>query len=203
MSIYAYFSFAIAMFFLALSPGPGLAAIVSRTLGSGRAAGFRMVIGVVMVDFLFLALAMAGLSAVAALMGPFFMLVKYGAAAYLVWLGIKAWRTAGAPVQATKGGASSGRRDVMLGALVTLGNPKAIIFYSALLPTFFDVAHMDLTAYLVCCLIIASVMFAVCGGYILAADRSRQLFLDGNRKRLLDRGIGSVLMGSGVLVATR
>lgn len=203
MSIYAYLSFAVAMFFLALSPGPGLAAIVSRTLAAGRAAGLRMVTGVVLVDFLFLAFAMAGLSAVATLMGPFFMLVKYGAAAYLVWLGIKAWRTAGAPVAAVKDKAAPGHRDVMLGALVTLGNPKAIIFYSALLPTFFDVAHMDLTAYLICCLIIAPVMFAVCGGYILAADRSRRLFQDGGRKRLLDRGIGSVLMGSGVLVATR
>ncbi len=162
-----------------------------------------MVVGLVIVDFLFLALAMAGLSAVAALMGPFFMLVKYGAAAYLVWLGIKTWRTAGAPVRATKDKAASGRRDVLLGALVTLGNPKAILFYSALLPTFFDVVHMDLTDYLICCLIIAPVMFAVCGGYILAADRSRRLFMDGGRKRLLDRGIGSVLMGSGVLVAAR
>jgi len=112
-------------------------------------------------------------------------------------------RTAGAPVNAVKDKAASGHKDVMLGAIVTLRNPKAIIFYSALLPTFFDVAHMDLTAYLICCLIIVAVMFAVCGGYILAADRSRRLFMDGGRKRVLDRGIGSVLMGSGVLVATR
>lgn len=203
MSSTAYLSFAVAMFFLALSPGPGLAAVLSRTLAYGKAAGFRVVAGMIPVDFLFLALAMAGLSAVAKLMGPFFMVVKYAAGAYLIWLGIKAWRQAGAPVEAAEQGARGRWKDVGIGALVTLGNPKAIIFYGALLPTFFDVAQMDLAAYLITSVIITFVVFVVYGGYILLADRSRRFLGQAARKRQMDRGIGALLMGSGLLVATR
>ena len=203
MSVYAYLSFAAAMFFLVLSPGPGLAAVLSRTLAFGKAAGFRTVAGMVPVDFLFLGLAMAGLSAVATLMGPFFMIVKYTAAAYLIWLGIKAWRNAGAPVEMAEQDGRGRWKDFGIGALVTLGNPKAIIFYSALLPTFFDVAHMDVTAFVITSVIITVSLFTVYGGYILLADRSRRLLGQAARKRQMDRGIGAMLMGSGVLVATR
>lgn len=203
MSVSAYLAFTIAMFFLALSPGPGLAAVLSRTLAYGKAAGFRTVAGMVPVDILFLALAMAGLSAVATLMGPFFMIVKYAAAAYLIWLGIKAWRSAGAPVEVASQDARGAWKDVGIGALVTLGNPKAIMFYSALLPTFFDVSKMDLTAFLITSLLIAGVLFLVYGGYIALADKSRGLFQSFKAKRLLDKGIGAMLIGSGVLVTTR
>jgi len=203
MSVSAYFAFTIAMFFLALSPGPGMAAVLSRTLAYGKAAGFRTVAGMVPVDILFLALAMAGLSAVATLLGPLFMIVKYAAAAYLIWLGIKAWRSAGKPVEMAKQDGRGAWKDVGIGALVTLGNPKAIMFYSALLPTFFDVSKMDLTAFLVTSLLIAAVLFLVYGGYIALADKSRGLFQSFKAKRRMDKGIGAMLIGSGVLVTTR
>ncbi len=203
MSLSAYLAFTVAMFFLALSPGPGLAAVLSRTFGFGKAAGFRTVAGMVPVDIVFLLLAMAGLSAVAALMGPLFMIVKYAAAAYLVWLGIKAWRHAGDSIEMQGKEAAGAWRDFGIGALVTLGNPKAIMFYSALLPTFFDVTQMGLTDFIIVSLLIAAVLFTVYGGYILLADRSRGLFQSVKARSRLDRGIGAMLIGSGVLVTTR
>lgn len=203
MSVSAYLAFTVAMVFLALSPGPGLAAVLSRTLRFGRAAGFRTVAGMVPVDIVFLLLAMTGLSAAAALMGPLFMIVKYAAAVYLIWLGIKAWRHAGEPVEMKIGAAAGAWKDFGIGALVTLGNPKAIMFYSALLPTFFDVTQMGLADFIIVSLLIAAVLFTVYGGYILMADKSRDLFQSVKARRRLDKGIGAMLIGSGVLVTTR
>ena len=70
-----------AFFLLAVSPGPGLAAILSRTLGGGMPSGFAVTAGLVIGDAIFLCIAMVGLSAIASAMGPMFQIVKYAGAA--------------------------------------------------------------------------------------------------------------------------
>ena len=92
MSLETTAVFAFAFFLLALAPGAGLAAILSRTLGSGLNSGLAVTTGLVVGDFIFLGVAMAGLSAIAAAIGPLFQVVKYAGAAYLMWLGYRAFR---------------------------------------------------------------------------------------------------------------
>lgn len=75
MTIESGVAFAIGMFFLALSPGPGLATIISRALVSGPAAGLAVTGGLVLGDFVFMAIAMVGMTAIAAALGPFFLLL--------------------------------------------------------------------------------------------------------------------------------
>ncbi len=69
-------AFAAAFFVLALSPGPGLVAIISRALGSGMPAGLAVTAGLVVGDAAFLGAAVIGLSAIANTMGPLFQIVK-------------------------------------------------------------------------------------------------------------------------------
>ena len=73
--------FAPGMFVWATLPGPGLAVVVSRTLGAGPKAGFAVVTGLVIADFIFLGIAFIGLLAIATTMGPMFQIVKYAGAA--------------------------------------------------------------------------------------------------------------------------
>jgi threonine/homoserine/homoserine lactone efflux protein len=75
MSLDSAIAFAIGMLFLALSPGPGLATIISRGLASGPIAGLAVTGGLVLADFFFMGVAMVGLTAIATAMGPFFQLV--------------------------------------------------------------------------------------------------------------------------------
>ena len=98
MTIESAIAFAIGIFFLALSPGPGLAAIVSRALASGPVAGLAVTGGLVLGDFLFMAVAMIGMTAIAAALGPFFLVLKYAGAGYLVWLGVSVLRGAAKPL---------------------------------------------------------------------------------------------------------
>ena len=203
MTAQSALAFAIGMFFLALSPGPGLATIISRALASGPLAGLAVTAGLVLADFCFIAVAMAGLTAMAATFGPLFQTIKYAGALYLLWLGWRAFRSKGAAITVAPRRGHGILKDVSLGFLVTSGNPKAILFYGALLPTFMDMRRIDFADYLVLCAIVVVVSYVVYGGYIFLAERSRRLLSSTAASRMFNRLSGTVLIGAGIAVATR
>ena len=128
MSVEMTLAFAAAFLVLAVSPGPGLAAILSRSLAGGMGAGLAVTAGLVLGDAVFLAAAMIGLSAIASAFGPAFLIVKYAGALYLIWLGIATLREAGTPVHIEASGSAMAAKDFALGVGVALGNPQPILF---------------------------------------------------------------------------
>lgn len=203
MSFESLLAFAGAFFVLALSPGPGLAAILSRSLGAGLRAGLAVTAGLVIGDLIFIAIAMVGLSAIANLFGPMFQLIKYAGAAYLLWLGIKTLRTAGRPM-VIQAGASGGRiKDITLGLFVTLGNPKPILFYGALLPTFMDLTHATARDFGLLAAIVAAVSMLVYTGYIVLIERVRRKVAASSAGKRLNQATGVMLIGSGIALAGR
>ena len=203
MTAQSALAFAIGMFFLALSPGPGLATIISRALASGPLAGLAVTAGLVLADFCFIAVAMAGLTAMAATLGPLFQVIKYAGALYLLWLGWRAFRSKGAAITVAPRRGKGVLKDIGLGFLVTLGNPKAILFYGALLPTFMDMSRIGFADYLLLCAIVVVVSYVVYGAYIFLAERSRRLLSSTAASRVFNRLSGTVLIGAGIAVATR
>ncbi len=203
MDIGSLFAFAMGMTLLSISPGPGLAAVLSRSMNSGVISGLMVVVGLVIVDFLFLGLAIIGLSTVASILGPLFQIVKYGAALYLVWLGYQTFISAGKTVSITPATASSYAKDIGLGAVVTLGNPKAILFYGAFLPTFFDVSHIRVINFMTICIVISAVSFSVYGTYILLAGKVQRAFSVTKLQKRIQQTTGLVFVGSGCLIAFR
>jgi threonine/homoserine/homoserine lactone efflux protein len=203
MPLESTIAFGIGMFLLALSPGPGLATIMSRTLASGPVAGLAVTGGLVLADFLFMGVAMVGLAAAVIAIGPVFQVVRYAGAAYLLWLGYGAFRSAVSPLVVRPRSGKGLVKDIGLGFLVTLGNPKAILFYSALLPTFLDMTAIRFADLLVLAGIVVIVSYVVYGGYIFLAERSRRLLVSAKASRLFNRLTGSMLIGAGVAVAAR
>jgi threonine/homoserine/homoserine lactone efflux protein len=203
MTITSTLAFAAAFFLLALSPGPGLVAILSRTLGAGFRSGLMVTMGLVIGDAIFLGIAMIGLSKIATTMGPLFQVVKYIGAGYLIWLGIQACRAASVehPIESTS---SKGPwQDVGLGLMVTLGNPKPILFYGALLPTFLDLSKIGLADFGILMSIVLSVSVIVYSGYMLLADRARRFLSSKRAIKRLNQTTGVMLIGSGLAVASR
>ncbi|MCU0883726.1 MAG: LysE family translocator [Beijerinckiaceae bacterium] len=197
-------AFAGAFLILAVSPGPGLVAILSRTLGGGYPAGMAVTAGLVIGDAIFLAIAMVGLSAIASAMGPLFQIIKYAGAAYLVWLGIQAFRSANAPVTVEAAPSRGGLlKDLGLGLFVTLGNPKPIIFYGALLPTFLDLSRIGVIDFAILMSVVIGVSFAVYSAYMVIAMRAGRLLMSGNTAKRLNQTTGVMLVGSGLVVASR
>ncbi|MEL1263697.1 LysE family translocator [Pseudoxanthomonas putridarboris] len=129
---------------LVLIPGPGTAWIVAQSVAGGTRRGAQAAVGLETATLIHALAAGLGLSAVLATSALAFEVVKYAGAAYLVWLGIKAWRERDpSPVQA--GPAPAARlpahhvylRSVLTGVL----NPKVAVFFLAFLPQFVDPAR--------------------------------------------------------------
>lgn len=133
-------AFFIASLVLAITPGPAVIYVVTRTLAQGRRAGLSSVAGVALGNLGNALGAAIGLAALFAVSSLAFTIVKYAGAAYLVYLGIKSLRAAsGASAQAEYGTASH-ERIFREGFLVALLNPKTAIFFAAFLPQFMDPA---------------------------------------------------------------
>lgn len=196
-------AFSIAFLLLAVTPGPGLAAILSRALGGGAGAGLATTAGLVAGDALFLAAAMIGLSAIASALGPMFQIVKYAGAAYLIWIGVQAFRAARTPLHVSAAPRASLVRDFGLGLLVTLGNPKPILFYGALLPTFLDLKSATAADFFVMMTVVVVVSFLVYGVYIFMVERARRALATTRMVQRLNQASGVVLVGSGLVVASR
>lgn len=129
------------------TPGPGVFAIVARALNGGFRSTIPAVVGNTLGDLILMSLSAFGLAVVARQMGGLFLIVKLAGAAYLIWLGYKSWT---APVALPDGQASPGGGFWSQLAL-TLGNPKAIVMFVAILPTTIDLNRLKLASYLQLC----------------------------------------------------
>ena len=136
MNMSILLAFLAASVVLAVTPGPGVIYIVSRTLAQGRAAGVASIAGVACGNLLNSLGAALGLAALFALSSLAFTVVKFAGAAYLIYLGVKMLRgTPRAETSPVFKRAPLGRvfRE---GVLVALLNPKTTIFFAAFLPQF-------------------------------------------------------------------
>lgn len=199
-------AFTVALAIAVALPGPGIFAVVSCALGRGLRAAPAMIVGIILGDLIYFYAAVLGLAALARSMGELFIAVKFAGAAYLVWLGIKLWRERPAEptaADATPAPAQSDRRSLLGGFMVTISNPKTIAFYAGLLPTFIDLEKLSTGDALAMGVIVVLTVGLIPAAYALAAAGSRRFFRSPGRMRILNRAAGTMLIGSGVTVATR
>lgn len=204
MDIAGLIVFATALFIAAASPGPGIAAIVARVLGRGTRGAVAFSAGVAVGDVVWLTFAIVGLAALAQAFHGVFLVIKYAGAAYLLYLGYKLWT---APVSATEVAAdTSGEHPVKIflaGLAVTMGNPKVMVFYLALLPTLLDLARITVLGYAELVAVTLAVLGVVFGGYIGLAARARRLFTSPRAIRWINRTTGTVMAGAAAAIAAR
>ncbi|HKE92921.1 MAG TPA: LysE family translocator, partial [Povalibacter sp.] len=125
--------FLLASFVLAITPGPGVLYIVTRSIAEGRAAGLASVAGVASGNFVNAIGASLGVAALFAISPVAFSVVKYAGAAYLIYLGIQALRRSASGTDANPPVRGKAFRD---GLLVAVLNPKTAMFFAAFLPQF-------------------------------------------------------------------
>lgn len=204
MSIGSALGFTLAMLVLAASPGPGVMGTVARALSSGFRPALFLIGGIVAGDILYLLFAVIGLSMLARAMGSLFAIVKIGGGAYLVWLGIRLWVKKPAPASPYAGGENGSRAgNFASGLLITLSNPKVIVFYCGFLPTFMDLSTVTPVAFVTIAVIVSAVLSGVLGTYALLASRARMWFTTVPAMRRLNRTAGVVMATAGVVIATR
>jgi threonine/homoserine/homoserine lactone efflux protein len=198
-----YGAFVAAFVLLLFLPGPGNLALITSTSKGGIAGGLAATLGVIAGDQVLLWAAVAGVAALLAAWPPAFQAVQWAGAAYLAWLGFRMLtaKPGDAPVLNIQP-----RHYFRQAGLITLLNPKAIVFYMAFFPLFVDpVRHQGLLTFGVMALTIAALTF----GYGLVvvllthflAERLRALPM---LTRALEKFAGLCLLGFGLrLVISR
>ncbi|MEI8607864.1 LysE family translocator [Enterovibrio sp. Hal110] len=205
MDVGYWFVFLSAAVLLTLSPGPDLIYILSRTITQGKKIGFASSLGVCSGALFHVVAAALGLSAILATSAMAFTVVKYVGAAYLIYLGYKALRSAGESFDTE----SSGQKEVSFwdafkqGVLIDVLNPKVAVFFMAFLPQFVRPNEGSVTVQL----IVLGVIVIVVGLtieflFVLLADKATR-FLRSSRRfcAWLDKVLGAVFVGLGVRLA--
>jgi len=204
MDLAALVIFASTLLVAAASPGPAITALVARVIGRGVAGAPAFAAGLVLGDLMWLAVATLGLAVVAQTFHEVFLVIKYIGAGYLIYLAYRMWT---AKVEARDLAVDSGGegrlRLLLAGLALTLGNPKVVAFYLALLPSLIDLARVGLFGYVELAGVSVVVLAAVFTAYIIAAARARALFRSPRAMRLLNRAGGTMMAGAAVAVATK
>lgn len=207
MTVHTWWLFFAAVFLLCGTPGPNMLHILTRSVRCGARRSIAAMAGCLTALVIVLAASAAGLSAVL-IASPFlFDVVRYGGVAYLIFLGIKAWMGADAPIEL---GVDSPIRSLSPAALfrggfiIGLSNPKLLLFATAFLPQFVDKAATQLPQYTILILTFAAAecfWYAVygLGGQTLASYLTKPAV-----KRAFNRVTGGIFIGFGAaLLGTR
>lgn len=181
MTFTAAISLFLVMCALAALPSSSVALVVARSAIHDVKNGLAASAGIVAGDLIFMTMAILSMTALASQMGTFFVVIKYLAAAYLIWFGIGLIRSqigkqpAGEPETIASAKPASGRGTLAAsfgaGLLLTLGDVKAIFFYASLLPTFLDLASLTATDIAIVSAITIVAVGMVKAIYAVAANR--------------------------------
>jgi homoserine/homoserine lactone efflux protein len=180
---------------LIVTPGPVVTLVIATGATEGPRAALMTVIGTTVGNGLLVGAIAFGLSWVLKSSVALFEVIRWIGAAYLVWLGVQAWRKAG---QASDLPPPPGKVHFWRGFLVALSNPKTIAFFTAFLPQFVDPnlpAEFQLAVMCAVSVLMAAVLDSAWG---IAAGLGRAWFMNPARARLLGRVSGTVLIGGGV-----
>ena len=203
MNFISLLSLALAMLILAASPGPGVFATVARSLASGFRPALWVIAGIVIGDIIYLMFAVFGLSAFAKTFGELFVIVKICGGAYLIWLGLKIFFSEPSVEKPGKiRGKNSKPGNFLSGLMITLSNPKVILFYCGFLPTFADLQAMNTVDIIAVSVIVTAVLASVLTAYAYTASRARLLLSDRKSVRRMNRSAGGIMIATGAVIAT-
>lgn len=180
---------------LFLTPGPIVTLILSTGARQGTRAALLTVAGASTGNAVLLAFIAFGLTWILKASSEVFEMLRWVGAAYLVWLGIQAWRHAGAASAAV---APGGHVYAWRGFIVAITNPKSIAFFTAFLPQFLDATLPIERQLLVMCVVSVSLGAVLDSGWAIAAGLGRAWFMKPQHNRLLGRLSGLALIGGGV-----
>jgi threonine/homoserine/homoserine lactone efflux protein len=194
-----YLGFVVASTILILIPGPNVSLIVANSVAHGTRYGLLTVAGTSSAIVVQLALTALGLTATLGTLAGWFEWIRWVGVAYLLYLGMRQWTAAPVDLTRTRPQRRSFRAIALRGFLISLTNPKTLLFYGAFFPQFVaagspiapQVALLSLTFF-----VIAAGLDC---GWALLAGRVRGLLA--MRGRLRNRLSGGFLVGAGIGLA--
>lgn len=199
-----YFTFLGVMAVMAITPGPANLFAVATGVAKGRAAALAGMVGMNTATLVWFGAAALGLGALVKAFPEAFRLIAIGGALYVAWLGLRAWRGAFRTAQEPETPAiRRGRSAIGDGFMVQIANPKAILFFTAVLPPFLDVNRpvaAQLALFAVAVIGLDALSMSAYG--LAGAALSRRMARPGFR-RVFGLIVGGLLMTAAILIVAR
>ena len=190
-----FLAFVLITVVLIVTPGPVVTLVIATGATEGARAALLTVFGTTVGNGLLVGSIAFGLSWILNRSVLLFEAIRWIGAAYLVWLGVQAWRNAGRQAELPR---QAGKVHFGRGFLVALSNPKTIAFFTAFLPQFVDPTLPIAFQLAAMCAVTVLISAAFDSAWGIAAGLGRAWFMKPARARLLGRLSGTVLIGGGV-----
>jgi homoserine/homoserine lactone efflux protein len=185
----------------AVTPGPAVLFVTSQSAWRGRQAGVKAALGIETANIVFWTLSAFGLVAAIAASHTAFLILKWGGVAYLAWLGVRAiagsFASNGADVSDSPRGSKPYRDAVIVG----LSNPKAMLFFMALLPQFLDTGRAQLQQIIILAATGMTIDLTCNTAYAVLAGGLRRAVTQEGVRRWLERFVGGVFLSLAAVAA--
>ncbi len=191
-----------ALLILFLTPGPVWVAIVARAVSGGTKSAIPLAFGVALGDILWPLVAIFGVTAIVSVYADFLVVLRYAAAVILALMGLALIRFADKVISSNNAFTAPGAwAGFLAGVLAVTANPKASLFYLALLPTFFD--FTNISAFDVILICTASFLVPLLGNILLASfvGQMRKFLASPAAVKRTNIGAGIALILVGVVIA--
>ncbi len=194
-----YLAFIAATVVLMLIPGPNVALIVANSVAYGTRYGLMTLGGTATASVIQLLLVTLGMTAAMATLGGWMEYARWAGVVYLIWIGVRQWRAAVVDLTRTRPEPKSARQIFLRGLLVSLANPKTLLFFGAFFPQFIAPERDVPSQLAVLSVTFIAIALLLDGCWAVLAGRARG-FLAG-RGRFRNRLSGGLLIGAGVGLA--
>ncbi|WP_032399999.1 homoserine/homoserine lactone efflux protein [Rhodococcoides fascians] len=202
MSWSVWLTFLGASIVISLSPGAGAIASMSTGLRYGLRRGYWNIFGLQIGLLVQIGIVAVGLGAVLANSDVAFTAIKWFGVAYLVYLGIRQWRSAPSEVADAPAVADRGTTMLARGFLVNASNPKAVVFMVAVLPQFLDPTRPLITQYLAIAATMVVVDMLVMTGYTSLASRVLRMMRSQRQQKTMNRTFAGLFFAAATFLAT-
>ncbi len=203
MSLTTLVIFAGALMMAAGSPGPSIAALVARVLSRGARDVLPFLAAMWIGEGIWLTCAVLGLAAIAETFYAAFVAIKWLGVLYLLYLAWKMWFAPVDTGEAALPEVRSGAKLFFAGMAVTLGNPKIMMFYVALLPAIIDLGAVTLTGWAELVVTMFVVLVAIDLAWVFLASRARRFLKSPRAVRIANRVSAGTMAGAAAAIATR
>jgi threonine/homoserine/homoserine lactone efflux protein len=195
-------AFALGMIVLAISPGPGVVASVSKAISDGFVSSLYVIAGLAIGDVCFLILALLGMSTISSFAGSLFFIIKIAGGLYLIYLGVRYFFAKPSGLtQETRGKQGDAYKTFAGGFMVTMSNPKPILFYASVVPTIINVKEVHIYEALLMIGIVISISFIVLGTYCYLATMTGKFMGSAVAQKRINYVSGVLMIAVGLYIA--
>ena len=204
MSLSGLAFFALVYFIFVITPGPGVAAMIARGLGTGTKGALPYSIGFMLGDMTWFTIAATGLAALANEFAFAFTVMKYAGCAYLLFLAWKIWRAPVAMGEISQVTNATAAWPSFIGAYTfCLGNPKVIVFFLSIMPLVVEVKDITFTSYFAMLLVMVPFAPTLAFTTLYLAKRAREVFQSATALRRINRGSAILMAGAASVIAIK